>query len=526
MIKLFVSAPLLCIFSCKKNDGFGPSNTTAYSDTTSPLKSAAAFPIGVAISYTPMVTDTRYSSTVKSDFSAVTFDYNMKHGALVKNDGTIDFTKADEMVNASSGLEIFGHALGWHQNQNATYLKNAAGLLQSLSSEMLANEGFESGLTNWSVFNTNGATISANSVAAEAHTGTGSMKVVNPTSQTGNQWKVQVASNLFPTTVGQQYVFSYWVKAASANGSIRLSSTDQNFANSQYQGDQSIGTSWQQVSWSITASSTQTRILFDMGQMANTYFIDDASLKQVLPPVSGAQTAVLLDQVLGTYITSVVNHFKGKVHSWDVINELFADDGTIRNNSNTSTSASDVFVWSNYMGRDYALKAFNYAKAADPTATLFINDYNLETSPAKLDSLLAFVKELKTKGAKVDGIGTQMHIGTSTPLSGIETMMQKLGASGLKIRISELDVRVGNGGSAGTPPKSDALANQAVMIKYVVGSYLRNIPAAQRAGITVWGLTDNTSWLYNSGADYPLLYDQNYKKKPAYASFLQALRGQ
>jgi endo-1,4-beta-xylanase len=64
------------------------------------------------------------------------------------------------------------------------------------------------------------------------------------------------------------------------------------------------------------------------------------------------------------------------------------------------------------------------------------------------------------------------------------------------------------------------------MIRYVVSSYIRHVPAAQRAGITVWGVTDNTSWLYNNGKEFPLLYDSNYKKKPAYSGFLQGLRTQ
>lgn len=526
-IAAILLSPLVLLFACKKNDGFGPSDPAPYADSTSPLKDAADFPIGVAISYTPMMSDQKYAATIKRDFDAVVFDYNMKHGALVRNDGTIDFTRADEMINAASGLEIFGHTLGWHQNQNATYLKNAAGLLASLGNELLQNSGFESGLSNWNVFNTGSpAGTSTVTASTDARTGTGSMRVHNPTGYPGNQWRVQIATDLYPTTVGKQYTFSYWVKAAAAGGSIRMSTQDQNFANAQYQGDQTIGTAWQRITWTITANSAQTRFLFDAGQAANTYYIDDASLKEVLPPSSGAQTYTLLDQVLNSYITSVVNHFKPKVRAWDVVNELFAEDGNIRNNTNTPSTASDVFVWSHYMGRDYALKAFNYAKAADPTADLYINDYNLETSAAKLDSLIAFVNELKTKGAKVDGIGTQMHISVSTPLAGIDDMMRKLAATGLKIRISELDITAGNGGTAGTPPGFAALANQAIMYKYVVGSYMRHVPAAQRAGITVWGLTDNTSWLYNNGAQYPLLYDQSYNRKPAYASFLQALKGQ
>jgi len=382
-------------------------------------------------------------------------------------------------------------------------------------------------LTNWNVWNTGNpsgtSTISAGSGATEVRTGTGSMKVVNPTGYPGSQWRVQVASELFPTVVGRQYIISYWVKAATAGGSIRLSTQDQNNGNAQYQGDQNIGTSWTQIVWTITANSTQTRFLFDMGQAANTYFIDDASFKEILPPSTGPQIAAKVDEALNAYITGMVNHFKGKVKQWDVVNELFADNGSIRTNDNT-TQANDVFVWSHYLGSDYALKAFNYAKAADPTALLFINDYGLETNTAKLDALLKLVADLKSKGAKVDGIGTQMHIAVNTPYAGIDDMMRKLAATGLLIRISELDVRTG--AAAPGEQTAESKLNQAVMYKYVVGSYLRNVPKEQRAGITVWGLSDNHSWLYNNNLEHPLLYDNSYNRKPAYTSFLQALKGQ
>ena len=158
------------------------------------------------------------------------------------------------------------------------WMKLDDGAFEPISSQLLGNNGFESGLSGWTILNSNGATISGNNVASDAHTGTGSMKVVNPTAQTGNQWRVQVTSSAFPTTIGKQYVISYWVKALSAGGSIRLSTGP---TGAQYQGDQTIGTDWQQVSWTITASLDATTILFDMGQVANTYYVDDASVKEV-----------------------------------------------------------------------------------------------------------------------------------------------------------------------------------------------------------------------------------------------------
>jgi endo-1,4-beta-xylanase len=361
-------------------------------------------------------------------------------------------------------------------------------------------------------------------VANEIHAGAGAIKVTVPTAYPGSQWNVQLSSAAFATTVGKQYAISYWVKAASAGGPIRLS-TGPGATNAQYQGDQVIGTAWQQVTWTITANIASTTILFDMAQVANTYFLDDVSVRELGGSTVTPQVAAKVDRALGSFITGMVNHYKGKVKAWDVVNELFAENGNIRNNTNTPTSASDVFVWSEYLGRDYALKAFNYAKAADPSALLFINDYNLELNNAKLDSLIAFVAELTTKGAKVDGIGTQMHMIWNASTANIDNMMRKLAATGLLIRISELDVRMNPLSTAGYTLTTEEATKEANLYKYIVKSYMTNIPKAQQHGITVWGLSDNTSWYYNNGKDFPLLYNSDYSKKAAYNAVLDALKG-
>ncbi|HMP91663.1 MAG TPA: endo-1,4-beta-xylanase, partial [Phnomibacter sp.] len=489
---------------------------------------AADFPIGVALSYTPTMTDTRYLEIVKRDFDETVFEYHMKHGAIVQDNGSFNFTRTDEMVNAVGSNALFGHVLAWHSNQNATYLKNFAGIVVPAATELLSNPGFESGLASWSTFNSGNpsgsATITTGSGSNEVRTGTGAMKVINPTAYPGNQWRVQVAGPLVPTVPGQQYTFNYWVKAAAGGGSIRLSTATNAGGSPQYQGDQTIGTAWQQINWTITANSTETRVLFDMGQAANTYYIDDASFKEVVATPNPGQIGEKLDQALKTFIQTMVNRYKTKVRAWDVVNEVFADGGgTIRNNNNTSTTPSDVLVWSHYMGRDFAFKAFKYAQEADPTADLYINDYNLESNNAKLDSTIAYVAELKAKGAKIDGIGTQMHINWNTSRAGIDNMFKKLAATGLKVRVSELDVRTVLNSAAGflTPQLA---GYQAAMYEYVVTSYLKHVPPAQRAGITVWGVVDKYSWLSNSGKEFPLLYDDNYTKKPAYAGFLKGLR--
>lgn len=519
---------VLVLSACSKMKETGILNTNGYSDTATALKEGTDLTMGVAIDYPTMVTNTNYSAIVKRDFDRVTFGYHMKHGAIVRDNGTMDFTNTDALVAAVGSMDIFGHTLGWHANQNATYIKNFSGLTVPAPAELLVNPGFETGtLSNWSTYNAqNGSTVAATTTAGEIRTGTKAMKVIANVGEPANQWKVQVASDLFNTVSGKQYVVSYYVKAASGTGSIRLSTGTNGGGSAQYQGDQAIPSSgFTLITWTITANSPQTRILFDMGAQVNTYFIDDVSVKEVVVAPTGPQIAVKLDQALGDFITTIVNRYKTKVKAWDVVNELLDDNGNLRNNANSPSTASDWFVWSQYLGRDYALKAFNYAAAADPTALLFINDYNLESRPVKLDSLLKMVTELKGRGAKIDGIGTQMHITRFTSYDGIDKMFQKLAATGLKIHVSELDVKINPGAVAGytlTPMEENY---QALMYNYVVSSYFKNIPKAQQFGITIWGVTDNTSWLYNNGKEFPLLYNSNYGKKQAYAGVMNALQG-
>ena len=528
---LFISGLLIPGFvflSCRKDKATDNGNNNGTQSST--LKEAAAFPVGVGLDYTYMKNDASYASIVKTEFDNVTFGYLMKHGAIVKDDGTFNYTSTDELVNicTAAGLQIYGHTLVWHQNQNASYLKNYAKIFVQNQTNLLTNPGFESGLTDWTQYNAqNGATIATTTVSSEIHTGTTALRVVNPVANSSGQWKVQEAGSLMNLTSGKQYMVSYFVKAASSGGSIRLSTQDQNNSNALYQSDQTIGTSWQQVSWIFTANASQMRILFDMGLVANTYYIDDVSVGELVTSTNMTEISQRLDTAMNNYISSIVARYQGKVYAWDVVNEALADNGALRNNTNTNTSATDTFIWSNYMGKDFALKAFNFAKAADPNVPLFINDYGLESNPVKTDSLVAYVNYLRNKGAKIDGIGTQMHININTTYSGIDQMFVKLAASGLKVKVSELDCRINPGDQSVFTPTPALYAQQATVMKYVVESFIRNVPAAQRFGLTIWGVSDADSWIVVSQkkVDYPNLWDSNYQKKAAYNAIYQALKG-
>lgn len=523
------------LFSCGKKDKPDPPPTPPPVnpvDTVTTLKGAASFPLGFGIDYSPFLNDQMYKSTVLREGDNVTFGYDMKHGAIVRNDGSFDFTRADALFNAATnaGLQVFGHTLVWHQNQNATYL-NSLGTSTVAGPNILVNGDFESisgtAFNHWTKFN-GAASITPGSGTAEVRSGTSSFKAV--VAAGGDPWSVQLASDLFNTTVNTNYKISFWIKAAAAGGKMRVSTG----TTPSYSPDFHTTTSWTLVEWTFPAKDAQSRILFDVGYTANTYIIDDVTVTSLTSASGGDITPEVMakvDTAMSRFIRASMMRYAGRVNAWDVVNEPMSDGtGALRNetNSNIPAGATDYFMWTKYLGRDYALKAFQYARAADPTALLFINDYNLEYSSRKLDSLIAYVTYLKGKGAPIDGIGTQMHMSIATSQAAINDMFRKLAATGLKVRVSELDIRVNPNDQAGFALTPAVLTQQADMYQFVVRSYIQNVPEAQRHGLTIWGVTDADSWLvgYMKKNDFPLLFNRDYSKKPAFEGTLKALKGQ
>jgi endo-1,4-beta-xylanase len=532
---LFASAAIIAmVVACKKNTDVGSFDLGNFTDTAGTLKESSAFPIGLAIDYTPFRNTPGYRNTVAREADQVTFGYQMKHGAIVKDDGSFDFSRADELLNLanSAGLEVFGHTLAWHQNQNGNYLRSLTiGGSGSNPVNLLPSGNFEAGtgvsgtgstlFTGWNVL-VGGTSVGTYTAVA----GNNSPRALeaNVTTPGANAYDMQAIGSNWTATVGTQYKVSVDIRASVANGRVRLVNQ-----NNQYQQfDITPTTSWATFTWTLTALETSPILRLNFPN-AGVYTIDNITITDatVAPPPNAQQIATAVDTALVRFIRNSVTRYAGKVKAWDVVNEPMSDgSGAVR--TNTGTTTGDVFYWSQFLGRNYALKAFQYAKAADPSAVLFINDYNLESDNTKLDSLIAFVNELKGKGAQVDGIGTQMHINLGTSHAGIENMFKKLAATGLKIRVSELDIRVNVNNTANFTPTPMISAYEAAMYKFVVESFIRNIPAPQRYGITIWGVADSDSWYVTTQgrAEFPLLFDANYQKKPAYAGFLLGLKQQ
>ncbi|PTT01241.1 hypothetical protein DBR11_07890 [Pedobacter sp. HMWF019] len=531
-----IAGLILCSFSCKKNQELGINNMGDFSDTTGTLKSLVSFPIGLAIEKGLSTSNSGYFATVKREANIVTFGNEMKHSYIVQNDGSLNFANTDAFVTlcTNAGLNIYGHTLVWHSQQNTNYLNTlVTGSGGSNAVNLVPNGDFEAGpdavtgdlFTNWQDLNHSNGTFSvATGVAAHG----GNRALQTTTVAGGNNYNTQIITRTpIPVTAGKVYTVSYWIKGNAA-GSIQfeIRSSD---GSVNYQGGKAVGTSWTQISYSYTATGTTMQIAFDLGGNANTFYIDDVSVVDALAaaPPTGAQVLANVDNAMKTYIQGMMTHYAGKVKQWDVLNEPFTDGGDLRNNSNTPATTSGIFVWQNYLGRDYAKKAFGYAKAIDANADLFMNEYNLETNTTKLNAFIALAKELKDANAGITGLGTQMHINIGTPKAGIDAAFKALAATGLKVRVSELDVRANPGENSSFVLTPFTSADQAVMYKYVVWSYLQNVPPAQRAGITVWGVDDPSSWIVTSlkKVDQPDLFDKNFGKKQAYVGFKQGLQG-
>ena len=221
------------------------------------------------------------------------------------------------------------------------------------------------------------------------------------------------------------------------------------------------------------------------------------------------------DRLLKSHITTVLNHFRGKVQSWDVVNEAFADDGTLKNS-----------IWYRKLGKDYILKAFKYAQEADPKVKLFYNDYGQEFGGKKMRAIMAMVDEAKQRGIRIDGMGFQLHTVLRITVSKIADNLALAASKGLLIHISEFDVSVRY-----QMPKLFVLSElvaieQGIKVKAIVNAYLKSVPKKQQFGITTWGVSDYDSYFNkaypNRDHDYPLLFDKNYKAKRAYRGFIEA----
>jgi endo-1,4-beta-xylanase len=235
---------------------------------------------------------------------------------------------------------------------------------------------------------------------------------------------------------------------------------------------------------------------------------------------SGGYSRDSLFGVMRSHIMTVVGRYKGKVASWDVLNEMLDYwPGTTLQTS----------FWLTQLGPEYMDSAFVWAHRADPAAKLYVNENLTEFGSPKTDALFAMVQGMRSRGVPIDGVGFQMHAPLghpsypayntykTDPISSIvgETFARFANA-GFDIRITEFDAELAD--TAGLA----ALEKQGQVYRDVLDACLR---VSRCHEMTTWGMTDKYSWIPVTRPGYgrALPFDAAYQAKPAFDSLLARL---
>ncbi len=234
------------------------------------------------------------------------------------------------------------------------------------------------------------------------------------------------------------------------------------------------------------------------------------------------------------HINTVAGRYSGKIASWDVVNEALNEDGTMR---------KTIFL--EKIGDDYVTEAFRLAQAASPNTELVYNDYNNE-QPKKRAGCIGLIKKIQAAGVRIDAVGIQGHWHAGRiPLKDIEESLLEYSALGLKVMITELDIEVLPRNFQGADVNQQVAGNPA-LDPYVNGLpdsvqqqlandyealfdlFLKHKDKITR--VTFWGVNDGQSWLngwpVRGRTNYPLLFDREFKPKPAYYKVMALKTGE
>jgi endo-1,4-beta-xylanase len=242
------------------------------------------------------------------------------------------------------------------------------------------------------------------------------------------------------------------------------------------------------------------------------------------------QSADSVRQYFLNHITKVAGRYDGKVYSLDVVNEALNEDGTLR---------KSIFL--DKLGDDYIVEAFRHAQKASPHSKLYYNDYKIE-QPKKRAGAIALIKKIQAAGVRIDGVGIQGHWSAGkVPMKDIEESIKEFSALGIDVMFTELDLSVlpnpwdkttadvsaTSKGGAKMNPYTNGLPDSAQQL--LAKSYADLFSLFMKykkdiSRVTFWGVNDGESWLngfpIRGRTNYPLLFDRNFKPKPAFFSVI------
>jgi len=215
-------------------------------------------------------------------------------------------------------------------------------------------------------------------------------------------------------------------------------------------------------------------------------------------------------ELLRDHIATVVGRYRGRIATWDVVNEVV--DGY--------PAALRRTLWLEGIGPAYIDSAFVWAHRADPAARLYLNETHAEVPNPKSDSLLSLVQELRRRGIPIDGVGFQAHFTLAQPPdpAALRANLARFAAAGFDVRVSEMDVRLENGAD------STALAQQGALYGAMLDACLQL--GTRCTAFTSWGFSDRYSWIpkFYPGFGRGLPFDTAYRPKPALSALVTRLQ--
>lgn len=218
-----------------------------------------------------------------------------------------------------------------------------------------------------------------------------------------------------------------------------------------------------------------------------------------------------LRTILKDHITTVVGRYKGKIHQWDVANEIFTENGEYRQ--------ENIFI--RELGPQIVVQAFRWAHKADPHAQLFLNDYGVDWPGAKVDAYEALAKQMLADKVPLHGFATQAHLSTRYGAPDqLQGVLQRFDDLGLYTAVTELDVRMDL--PEGGVPTAEQLRTQAAYYKTVLDACLA---VEDCNSFTLWGFTDKYSWVpvfFPSEGAATVMWE-DFKPKPAYRTLRDTL---
>lgn len=489
------------------------------------------FKIACALAATDYSSRGVYYRVANANFDEITLGNAMKYASVVGDDGSMDFSTIEALLDNAkeAGMSVFGHTLGWHAQQNTTFLNSC------LADKPIPSYEVNDYVVNYGEFDEYPFTATnVNPVIADG------AALFDVTKRRASFYLIENIA----TVPNQSYTVYITVRSSKENNlPVRF-----------YVGDATgtvlpVSLDWNTVKLSFTANSDNSYVMIEMGNLTQKIEVQDLVVSHMTPstkPQTPEEKADTIKAEMVRWVDAMMEATRGEVLAWDLINEAVSGDGNVEGKyydlQTAATGGANDFFWQDYLGfENYGAVVGKAAREAwkkygyTGDLKLFVNDYNLESdwdNNKKVKSMIYWVNLWNKNGATIDGIGSQMHVSyyenkatMASKAKHMVNMLHIMAESGYLVRISELDM--GYVGLDGKDVKTADLTreqrqNMANYYQFIIQMYLKIIPVDKQYSVCQWCLTDSPS---GSGwrADTPVgLWTLDWNRNAAYAAYCDA----